>query len=43
MRTKKNNIVELYEDNNHGKHSNVGLFSFKNPGDKLHLTFYQDN
>ena len=40
MRTTKDNLIELYEDANHGKHPNVGLFSFKNPGDKLHLSFY---
>ena len=39
LRTNKKEIIELFEDDKHGNHANVGIFNFENSGDKMHFAF----
>jgi len=40
LRRNKKEIIELFEDDKHGNHANIGIFNFENLGDKMHLTFF---
>lgn len=42
MRTGANGVLELFEDDKHGTHANVGLYSLKEAGDRAYFTFWQD-
>ena len=43
MRTSRDNILELFEDKKHGRHSNIGIYDLKNINDTQNFTFYQDS
>ena len=40
LRTGANGILELYEDDRHGTHANVGIYSLKEAGDRAFFTFW---
>jgi len=43
LRTNPSKVIELYEDQKHGMHANVGIFSLEKEGDVANFCFLQDN
>ena len=42
LRTKLNNVVDIYEDQRFGPGSNIGTYKLKQRGDKIHFCFQGD-